>query len=188
MRYLRMIAILAVAVACTGPSWAENVVPEKLSVGDAVSIALGMNPELKQAEESKRASLANLRVAGYNTTLSMGSGTSLDRAGSNSDVNSLVFSKLSYENAFGTTASLDMSPLGMGSRHGGLGVSLRQALQKGGGLLSSKGLALQSAQIRCDCRNQAALPLATGHRAGRDSRRTTGLCSLARKSRSASRR
>lgn len=146
MRYPRMIAILAVAIACTGSSWAENVVPAKLGVQDAVSIALGMNPDLKQAEESKRASLANLRVAGFSTTLDMGSNTSLNRAGASSDVNSLVFSRLSYENPFGTTASLDISPLGMGGRRGGLGVSLRQALQKGGGLLSGKGLALQSAK------------------------------------------
>lgn len=146
MRYLRMIAILAVAIACTIPSWAEDLVPAKLTVADAVGIALGIHPNLKQAEESRRASQASLRIAGYSTSLNMGSNTSLNRAGSNSDINSLVFSKLSYENLMGTTASLDMSPLGIGTKRGGLGVSLRQALRKGSGILSDKGLALQSAK------------------------------------------
>ena len=146
MRYLRMIAILAAAIACTVPGRAENVIPAKLSVEDAVGIALGMNPDLKQAEEGKRASLANLRIANYGTALTFGSSTSLNRAGSNSDLNSLVSSKLSYQSPLGGIASLEMSPLGLGTKHGGLGLSIAQPLRKGSGLLSDRGLALQSAQ------------------------------------------
>ena len=146
MRYLRVIATLAVVVACTIPSRAENVIPAKLSVANAVEIALGMNPNLKQSEESKRASQSRLRIAGINTSLNFGSSAILDRASGNSDLSNLVFSQLSYESPFGTKASLDVSPLGMGSERGALGVSLTQPLRKGSGILSNKGLALRSAQ------------------------------------------
>ena len=146
MRYLRMIAMLAAAIVCTVPGRAESIIPAKLSVADAVGIALGMNADLKQAEEGKRASLSQLRIAGYNTALTFGTSTSLARASGDSDLSSLVSSQLSYENPLGTTASLDISPLGLGSKYGGLGVSVRQALRKGSGILSNKGFALKSAQ------------------------------------------
>ena len=146
MRYPRMIAILATVIACTVPGRAENIIPAKLSVADAVGIALGMNADLKQAEEGKLASMSQLRIAGYNTSLNFGTTTGLARAPGNSDLSTLVSSQLSYENPFGTQASLDISPLGLGSKYGGLGVSVRQALSKGSGILSNKGFALKSAQ------------------------------------------
>lgn len=146
MRYLRVVATLAVVVACTNPSLAESVIPAKLSVADAVGIAMGLNPDLKQAEESKRSSLSRLRIANYNTSLNFGSSTSLQRASSSSDLSSLVSTQLSYESPLGTQASLEVSPLGMGSKRGALGISLTQPLSKGSGTLSSKGLALKSAQ------------------------------------------
>jgi outer membrane protein len=105
-----------------------------------------MNADLKQAEESKRTALANLRIAKYNTSLIFGSSTNLDRAPGSSDLSSLVSSSLGYESPLGTSASLDVTPLGLGRKYGGLGASLRQALRKGSGLLSGKGLALKSAQ------------------------------------------
>lgn len=138
--------MLAAAIVCTVPGRAESIIPAKLSVADAVGIALGMNADLKQAEEGKRASLSQLRIAGYNTALTFGTSTSLARASGDSDLSSLVSSQLSYENPLGTTASLDISPLGLGSKYGGLGVSVRQALRKGSGILSNKGFALKSAQ------------------------------------------
>jgi len=146
MRYPLGIAMLAAVVACTGPCRAESKIPANLSLADAVSLALGMNANLKQAEESKRTALANLRIAGYGSSFDFGTTTNLNRAGSSSDLSSLVTSSLSMENSLGTKASVDLSPLGLGSKYGGLGVSLRQALRKGFGPLSSKSLALKSAQ------------------------------------------
>ena len=146
MRYLGVVAVLATFFVCTAPCRAEDVIPAKLGLADAVSIALGMNPDLKQAEESKRTSLANLRIANYGTALNFGTTTNLNRAAGNSDLSSLVTSSLSLENPRGTQASLDMSPLGLGTKHGGLGATLRQALGRGFGPLSGKGLALKSAQ------------------------------------------
>lgn len=146
MFYPRVIAILAMVLACTVASRAESAIPAKLGVADAVAIALGQNADLKQAEEGRRTSLSKLRIASFNTSLNFGSSTSLDRGPGNSDISSLVFSQLSYESPFGTTASLDISPMGLGSRRGALGVSLTHALSKGSGMLSSKGLALKSAQ------------------------------------------
>ena len=146
MRYLTVIAILAIAVACIIPSRAEKAIPAKLSVADAVGIALGLNPDLMQAEEARRASLSKLRIAGYNTSLNFGSSAGLDRASGNTDLSLLVSSQLSYESPFGTKASLEISPLGIGNKQGGLGLLLTHPLRRGSGILSSKGLALRSAQ------------------------------------------
>jgi outer membrane protein len=154
MRYLGVIATLAVVVACTVPSRAESVIPAKLSVADAVGIALGLNPDLKQAEEAKRASMSKLRIASYHTSLNFGSSTSLQRAPGSSDLSSLVSTQLSYESPFGTTGAVAISPLGMGSKHGALGLSLTQPLSKGSGMFSSKGLALKSAQSDVTVQNK----------------------------------
>lgn len=146
MRYFRIVAILAMVVVCTAPSQAENLIPAKLGIGDAVSLALGINPDLKQAEEGKRASLSKLRIAGFNTALNFTSSAVRSRGANSSDLSSLVLGKLSYENPFGTQASLGLSPFGLGGNPGGVGISLRQALRKGSGVLSGRGLALKSAQ------------------------------------------
>lgn len=146
MRYFIMVAALAALFACTASSQADTTIPAKLTVSDAVSLAMTANTGLKQARESKLTSISNLKVAGFKTSMDLGSSTSLDRASGNSDLSSLVSSRLSYENMSGTLASLDLTPLGFGSKRGAFGVSLRQALGKGRGLLSNKGLALKSAQ------------------------------------------
>ena len=150
MRYLKIIATLAAAIACTADCPADNLIPAKLTIADAVGIAMAVHPDLKQAEENRKTSQSSLRIAGLNSTLNVGSNTNLDRQSGNSDLDSLVFSKMSYENAFGTSASFTVSPLGLGNQTGGLGVSLRQALRKGSGLLSTKGLALESAKSSLD--------------------------------------
>lgn len=146
MRYTKMIATLAMVVACTAPCWADTTIPAKLTVTEAVSLALESNPGLKQSRESKRVAESDLKVVGFRSSLNFGSNATLDRESGNSDLSSLVFSRFSYENFSGTQAIIDVKPLGYGSSRGAFGVSLRQALSKGRGLLSDKGLALKSAQ------------------------------------------
>ena len=126
MRYLRMIATLAAVVACTVPGRAESVIPAKLSVADAVAIALGTNADLKQAEEGKKASLSQLRIAGFDTSLNLSASTGFVRSSGDSVGSSLVSTQLTYSSPFGTKASLDFSPLGLGSdNRGSLGASVR---------------------------------------------------------------
>lgn len=146
MRCLSIVAVVAAFFVCTARCCAENIIPDKLTLADAVSLALGINPSLKQAEESKRTALANLRIARYGTTLDFGTTTNLNKVGSKSDLSSLVTSSLSVQSLRGTTASLNISPLGFGNKYGGLGASVRQALRRGFGGLSSKSIALKSAQ------------------------------------------
>lgn len=146
MRYFKMIATLAAVVACTVPGRAQGLIPARLTVADAVGIALGTNADLKQAEEGKEASLSQLRIAGFNTSLSLSSSAGLIRSPGDTGVSSLVSSQLTYESPFGTKASLDFTPLGLGDNRGALGASIRQPLRKGSGMLSDKGLALKGAQ------------------------------------------
>lgn len=141
-----MVATLAVVVACTGPCHAQTTIPARLSVTDAVALALQMNTGLKSSRESKKTAESTLKVAGFMTSLDFSSTTSLNRSGAQSDVSGLLGSSLSYENPFGTLASLDFAPLGIGSKRGAFGLSLRQPLGKGRGLLSTKGVALQNAR------------------------------------------
>ena len=147
MRNIKMIAMLAGFFACTAYVQAQTVIPAKLSVKDAVSLALQANPDLKQAKESKLLSQSNLKVASFTTSLGLSSTTTLNRRGSNSDLAGLLGSSYTYENFLGTTASLGIQPLGLGrSAKGAVTLDLRQPLLQGRGLLSDKHLALKSAQ------------------------------------------
>ncbi len=146
MRYLLVIATLAVVFLCTAPGWAESTIPAKLNVTDAISLALQKNTDLKASRESKKTAESALKVAGFVTSLDFNSTTSLDRSGSDSDVSGLLGSRLSYQNLLGTFASLEFKPLGIGSKRGAFGLSLRQPLGKGKGFLSEKSLAVESAR------------------------------------------
>lgn len=146
LRQLKAIAALALAIACTCPGWADNLIPSKLSVADAIGLALDINPNLKSAEETKRAAQSKLRIVNFNTSLSLDSSTDFTRVPGSSDRTSIISSSLNYANAFGTTAQVDLSPLRLGEKGKALGVTLGQALGKGRGILSPKALALQSAK------------------------------------------
>lgn len=147
MRYFTMIAILAAFFACTVSGYTETTIPAKLSVTDAVSLAMQANPDLKSAKESKLTSQSNLRVAGFRTSLGLNSSTVLNRAGANSDLLGLLGSSYTYQNFAGTAASVGVTPLGLGrNQKGAFTLDLRQPLMQGKGLLSDKHLALKSAQ------------------------------------------
>ena len=146
MAYPRFIAAFIFLAACVCPCYAEGVIPAKLSVSDAVAIALGMNPGLKQAQEAELASQSRLRIADHRTSLNFGATTNFQNARDTSTSSAIVSTELAYESPFGTQAALRLSPLGTGNRYGSVGASFVHPLNKGKGLLSRKGLALQSAQ------------------------------------------
>lgn len=154
MSYQRLIAALVFLAACIVPCCAENRIPAKLSVSEAINIALDMNPSLKQAEESERTSQSRLKIAEYVTSLNFSTSTNLQTARSNSDLSSVVSTDLSYESPLGTQASLLVSPFTTGKKSGALGATISQPLSKGRGLLSRKGLAIQSAQSDTTIQNK----------------------------------
>ncbi len=130
-----LILLLAVSIAAQG----ETTVPAKLSLADAVAVSLNVNVNLKAATEDQRTSLSRLKIAELNTSYSAGSRVNLRHSPDDSGLSNIVFSDLNYENALGTTATVELSPLGIGTERGGIGLLLRQPLTKGIGPLSKKG-------------------------------------------------
>lgn len=117
---------------------AADVPPEKLSLTDAVALALGQNPTLKQSRESYLSAQSALRIANVKATYGVGSETQMEDTPFNSGLAGRVYGNLSYLNFLGTEASIDISPYGMGSQRGSIGLSIRHPLVGGKGRLSDK--------------------------------------------------
>lgn len=170
MRLFTLVAIVAAFFSCTVSGLAETAIPAKLSVTDAVSLALKNSPDLKQARENKLSSESALRVAGFVTSMDFGSTARFDRqvvpadntqttpcpSFINYNLSSLLKSSYNYNNFAGTQATLGFTPLGLGQNSTGLNLSLRQPILKGKGLLSTKGLAYKSAQSDLAITNKRA--------------------------------
>lgn len=133
-----MVLVLFLWMATAGCVFAEDSVPAKLSLADAVAAALGTNANLKRDEESHESSLSRLRVASLNSNFEFGSTASLDRSDFNSDLSGVMFSNYSYENLIGTQAALELSPFSIGNSRSALSLSVRHPLMRGRGLLSEK--------------------------------------------------
>jgi len=148
MRYLPVLAGLWLLLAIAPGAIAADdvVIPPKLSLGDAVTLALGTNAKLKQATEEKRTSLSKLKIAGHNLSFELGSDASLVRQSGTSDVGGLAFGRMSYNNLIGTNTTLNFYPLGLGNRTSSIDLSIRHPLGKGHGAFSQRGNALLSAK------------------------------------------
>ena len=133
------------ALLSTAPLTADSVVPAKLSVSQAISIAMQANAGLKSAFRSHETSLSNLRTARFQTTYGLGSTLRLDRSPGDSSLNGLVSYDLAYKSLLGTEATVQLSPVGTGSDHGTVGLQLTQPLMRGRGFLSPKSDLVQSA-------------------------------------------
>lgn len=125
---------------------AETVIPAKLSVTDAVALSLTENVDLKAATEGRHSSVSRLKIAQLNTSYSVGSTVNLQNSPADSSVSNLVYTNMTYKNALGTEATVDLSPIGVGSERGGVGLLIRQPLTKGKGDLSSRGNQILSAK------------------------------------------
>ncbi|NLN76305.1 MAG: TolC family protein [Armatimonadetes bacterium] len=146
MGYPKLIAALALMAACIISCNAESTIPTKLSVSEAVEIAIGLNPGLKQAEETQRASQSRLTIADHTTSLNLSSSSSILKTSGNTDLSNVVLTEYSYEGPTGTQANLQVAPVGTGDSRASVGASIIYPLRKGSGSLSRKGLAIQSAQ------------------------------------------
>lgn len=143
---LLLLLCLATAVACSRLAAEEKKAPEKLSLADAISSAIDINANLKRAEEGRVSSQSRLRVAGITTSLGIGTIANLEHTPSDSGRSGRLFGELSYKNPLGTELTLNLSPFGIGSERGAVGMSLRHPLMQGKGALSAKADALQGAR------------------------------------------
>ena len=131
---LLLTALLSVFCACS----AEEEPPAQLSLADALANALGSHPRLKQQEATYEDALSGLRTSSFKTSFGWGTDARLDRWPGDSDVSGVVFGDLTYESFGGTQASLEFTPLGLGTERGAMGVTVRHPLMRGSGVLSSK--------------------------------------------------
>lgn len=115
----------------------ENAI-EKLSLKDAISMAMGVNVTLKRAEYSKLDSQSRLRVAGIQTTYNVNASSSFDRFQKQTALSGRAFGDLSYRNMPGTQADVTLTPFAEGNERSSIGLSLRHPLMRGKGMLSDK--------------------------------------------------
>ncbi|MDO8684129.1 MAG: TolC family protein [Armatimonadota bacterium] len=132
------ITLLCAILLVTSPPIHAEDSPAKLSLADAVSLALSGNPNLKQAEKDYQSSLSRLRIAGFTTSYGVGGYTGLEREPGYSSTSGNVYGDISFEGLSGATAALALSPIGIGANQSSLGLSLRQPLIQGKGRLSRK--------------------------------------------------
>lgn len=164
---LRVLPPLILAAVVLSPLAAQNAVPAKLSLKDAVSMALNVNSGLKQAQESKLSSQSRLRVAQFATSFSIGAYSAMERSpvslpdsvtglpflSHQSIVSQNVLGSLDFAGLLGTKASLSLTPFGIGSQRGGVGLSITHPLLQGTGRLSDKYNAIQSALTDASIQN-----------------------------------
>ncbi len=138
---MMLTALLSASCGCD----AVKEPPAQLSVAEAVSMALGENIHLKQQESSYKDALSGLRTSRIKTTLGWGTDARVNRYPSESDASGVVFGDMTYKSLGGTEATVDFTPLGLGTERGAFGVTLRHPLMRGSGELSSRADRLASA-------------------------------------------
>lgn len=137
--------IVLTLTAVTTAAQAETV-PEKLSVADAVKLALTANVNLKSAKSNQLTALSRLRVAELLTSYSVGANTSFERMPGESELSNSIFGSLGYENMMGTEASLNISPFASGNESSTVDLSIRHPLTRRKGPLSPKADKVLTAQ------------------------------------------
>jgi outer membrane protein TolC len=123
-----------------------DVIPDRLSVVDAVAVALGENSDLKQAEEDRLSSMSRLRIASINTIFGGGAYAGLKRNPDDSTTSAGLSGDLSYRGLGGTQAQVTLSPFGIGDLRSAVGLTLRTPLMRGKGRLSQKSNLLLGAR------------------------------------------
>lgn len=151
--YLLFVVLLVVGLSPCASAAEDIIIPETLSLSDAVALSLGANVTLKSASEAHRAALSQLRISSIDTTYSAGSDVSMAHSSDDSTVSSRVYGNITYQGLQGTRASLDMSPIGIGDTRGGIGISIRHPLLSGKGNLSAKADLVESARTNVAVRH-----------------------------------
>ena len=145
MRFRLTAPIFTALLLCSMASQAFDV-PAKLSLQDAVGLALKTHVDVKSSETSHLASISKLKIQQIDTTLDIGTDTNLGHSPGSSTVSSETFGGVTLKTPTGTEASLNVTPFGAGTGRGYVGVQVRHPLLQGSGRLSDKADALLSAQ------------------------------------------
>ncbi len=132
------LSVLVVSILIGPQVYAQQTIPSKLTISEAVSLALKNHPRLKEAEASYLTALSTLRIAGMKTTLDFGTEASLERYPGDNQLSSRIFGSFGYTSLFGTLARVDLSPFAVGSRQNSIALSLKQPLLRGKGNLSDR--------------------------------------------------
>ena len=143
---LRLTAYIFVGLLVSSTASQSLDVPVKLSLQDAVGLALKTHIDVKSSETSQLASLSRLRVQQINTSLDFGTDTVASYESGTSEISGRTFAGLTLDTPAGTEASLDITPFGTGGERGYMGMFIRQPILRGRGWLSNKADALQNAQ------------------------------------------
>lgn len=147
MRLVRYIVpLIAVLVLSSGISTAADSIPAKLTLREAISLALNANVNLKSSRVSQQTAVSRLRTANFNTTYGIGSSFNLEHTPDTDGVSSLVSTNITYKNLLGTQAAISLSPVGTGSNRGSVELQLTHPLLRGRGALSSMADTVQSAR------------------------------------------
>jgi outer membrane protein len=154
MQRLRLTASIFAGLLAFSIAGQAFEVPAKLSLNDAISLALKTHVNVKASETSQLASLSRLKIQRISTTLSFGTDTALQNSPGISQFSGQTFGSLTFESPSGTEASFGITPFGTGGNQGSVGLTLRHPLVRGRGMLSDKGYSLLSAESEVAVMNQ----------------------------------
>ena len=146
MQCVRLTASIFAVLSAFSIAGQAFEVPAKLSLTDAIGLALKTHVNVKASESDQLASLSRLRIQQINTTLDFGTDTGTEKSPGLSEFSTRAFTGLSLRTPSGTEASFDVTPFGTGGERGYIGMSVRQPLLQGRGRLSDKGDLLLGAQ------------------------------------------
>ncbi|MEN6358001.1 MAG: TolC family protein [Armatimonadota bacterium] len=134
------IAALSLIVTFVSGTVFSDEMPDKLSLTDAVAMALQSNASLQSARDSRLNSLSSLRIANIKTSINLGTTSYFEQNSYDKSSSSQLFGNARYENLAGTQASLNLTPMASGDDDNTVSLSLKHPLGKGRGLLSSKAI------------------------------------------------
>ena len=139
-RGLTVLALLIATTLLAGPPQvcANEIIPPKLSLADAVAAALESNANLTSIQQSYLSSLSQLRIASFRSTYDVGSSAVLEKSPDESNFSSRIFGSYQYDATSGAEASLTLSPFGLEREPGYVQFSARYPLMRGKGIFSVK--------------------------------------------------
>lgn len=120
---------------------------EKLSLMDAIAMALDVNPTIKRAQDSQAVAQSRLKIADISTTFEIATVANLARTPRDSHQSGRLLGEITYANKLGTSVSLGLAPFGYGNDRGSLGITLRHPLMRGKGVFSDRSYTLEGAHI-----------------------------------------
>ena len=140
---LSLIAFIVVSAFLASPAEADEQ-PAMLTLEEAVTRAISVNPDILRAMESLAASEADLRVAGIDSGVSMGADGSLE-TGAGIGGSGSLFGRWEYNGLNGMQSQVEVKPLAAGGSSSGVSLTVKKPLTRGKGALSVRADAMADA-------------------------------------------